>query len=299
MGTRELPTRRQLKIAFLFNPGDGGTHMPAPNAISFDKLTRIIGTPRAPLLLDVRSEEDFAADPRLLPGATRIDDQALTVLAPQISGQSSIAICQAGHRRSQGAAAWLRAEGCPSEYLDGGFEAWRSAGLPLIDPVKLPARDAQGRTVWVTRSRPKIDRIACPWLIRRFLDPRAVILFVAPAEVVGVAERYNASPFDIENVFWSHRGELCTFDVMLTEFGLTIPALDRLAAIVRGADTARLDLAPEAAGLLAASLGLSRMYSDDLEQLEAGMLLYDAFYRWARDATDETHNWPTNKPKAD
>jgi rhodanese-related sulfurtransferase len=273
--------------------------MPAPNAISIDKLGRIIGTPRAPLLLDVRSEEDLAADPRSLPGSIRVDDHALSELVTQLAGQPSIAVCQAGHRRSQGAAAWLRAEGCPSEYLEGGFEAWRAAGLPLFDPAKLPRRDGQGRTVWVTRSRPKIDRIACPWLIRRFLDPRAVILFVAPAEVVGVAERYDASPFDIEDVFWSHRGDLCTFDVMLEEFGLSIPALDRLATIVRGADTARLDLAPEAAGLLAASLGLSRMYSDDLEQLEAGMLLYDAFYRWARDATDETHNWPTNKPKAD
>jgi rhodanese-related sulfurtransferase len=273
--------------------------MPAHNAISSDKLIRIIGTPRAPLLLDVRSEEDFAADPRLLPGATRIDDQALATLAPRLGDQASVAVCQAGQKRSRGTAAWLRAEGCPSEYLDGGFDVWRSAGLPLIDPVKLPARDAQERTIWVTRSRPKIDRIACPWLIRRFLDPRAIILFVAPAEVIGVAERYNAAPFDIEDVFWSHRGELCTFDVLLAEFGLSIPALDRLATIVRGADTARLDLAPEAAGLLAASLGLSRIYSDDLEQLEAGMLLYDAFYRWARDATDETHTWPTKKPKAD
>jgi rhodanese-related sulfurtransferase len=273
--------------------------MPAPNAISSDKLARIIGTPRAPLLLDVRSEDDYAADPRLLPGATRIDDQALVALAAQFGGQPSITVCQAGHRRSQGTAAWLRAEGCPSEYLDGGFEAWRSAGLPLIDPAKLPPRDAQGRSIWVTRSRPKIDRIACPWLIRRFLDPGAIILFVAPAEVIGVAERYNAAPFDIEGVFWSHREDLCTFDVLLAEFDLSIPALNRLAAIVRGADTARLDLAPEAAGLLAASLGLSRMYSDDLEQLDAGMLLYDAFYRWARDATDETHNWPNNKLKAD
>ncbi len=273
--------------------------MPAPTAISFDKLTRLIGTPRAPLLLDVRSEEDFAADPRLFPGATRINDQALAALAPRLGGQPSVAICQAGHWRSQGTAAWLRAEKCSSEYLEGGFDAWRSAGLPLVDPAKLPARDAQGRTVWVTRSRPKIDRIACPWLIRRFLDPHAIILFVAPAEVQGVAEHYNAAPFDIEGVFWSHRGDLCTFDVILAEFGLSIPALDHLATIVRGADTARLDLAPEAAGLLAASLGLSRMYSDDLEQLEAGMLLYDAFYRWARDATGETHNWPTNKPKAE
>ena len=94
-------------------------------------------------------------------------------------------------------------------------------------------------------------------------------------------------------MFWSHRGERCTFDVMVEEFGLATEPLLRLATIVRGADTARLDLAPEAAGLLAASLGLSRMYADDLEQLEAGMLLYDAFYRWCRDATGETHNWPT------
>jgi len=124
-----------------------------------------------------------------------------------------------------------------------------------------------------------------------------VFLFVAPSEVVGVGERFNAVPFDIENVFWSHRGELCTFDVMVEEFGLATPALLRLATMVRAADTARLDLSPEAPGLLAASLGLSRMYDDDLEQLEAGIALYDAFYRWCRDATGETHNWPTNKAK--
>jgi rhodanese-related sulfurtransferase len=271
--------------------------MPAPNAISSDKLSKIIGTPRAPLLLDVRSTEDFETDPRLIPGAIKVDDRALPELISRLTGTASIVICQAGHKRSQGAAAWLRAEGCPAEYLEGGFEAWKGSDLPLIRPDKLPPRDAQGRTVWVTRSRPKIDRIACPWLIRRFVDPQAVILFVAPAEVIGVAERYDAAPFDIEDVFWSHRGELCTFDVMLAEFGLSTPALDRLATMVRGADTERLDLAPEAAGLLAASLGLSRMYSDDLEQLDAGLLLYDAFYRWARDASDEAHNWPTNKPK--
>ena len=112
------------------------------------------------------------------------------------------------------------------------------------------------------------------------------------------ASRFKAVPFDIEGVHWSHRGPLCTFDVMIEEFGLTSEPLKRLAAIVRGADTAKLDLAPEAAGLLAASLGLSRMYSDDLEQLEAGLHLYDAFYRWCRDATEETHNWPAAKVAA-
>ena len=163
--------------------------------------------------------------------------------------------------------------------------------MPLVPEDRIPPRDADGATLWVTRSRPKIDRIACPWLIRRFVDPAARFLFVAPSEVRGVAERFDATPFDIEgeDVFWSHRGERCTFDVMVEEFGLATEPLMRLATIVRGADTARLDLAPEVPGLLAASLGLSRMYVDDLEQLEAGMLLYDAFYRWCRDATGETH----------
>jgi hypothetical protein len=172
-----------------------------------------------------------------------------------------------------------------------------AAGLPLVPEGKLPSRDSQGRTMWVTRLRPKIDRVACSWLVRRFVDPGAVFLFVSPAEVQSVAARFNGAPFDIEGVFWSHRGELCTFDTMLDELGLRTEPLAKLARIVRGADTARLDLAPEAPGLLAASLGLSRMYSDDLEQLAAGMTLYDAFYRWARDASDETHDWPANPPK--
>ncbi len=144
----------------------------------------------------------------------------------------------------------------------------------------------------MTRARPKIDRIACPWLIRRFIDPSALFLFVPATEVALVADRFNATPFDIEDVFWSHRGELCTFNVMIEEFCLTSEPLLHLAMIVRGADTARPDLAPEVAGLLAASLGLSRMFNDDLEQLEAGLTLYDAFYRWCRDATGESHNWP-------
>lgn len=271
--------------------------MPAPNAISPDKLIRLIGTVRGPAILDVRTDEDFAADPRLLPGAIRTNDRALSDLVPCLASPI-VVLCQDGHHRSQSAAALLRAEGHPAEYLEGGFAAWREAGMPLISLGALPSRDVQGRTVWVTRARPKIDRIACPWLIRRFVDPRAVILFVSPSEVEGVADRYNAAPFDVEGAFFSHRGELCSFDIMLTEFGLSIPALDQLAMIVRAADTARLDLAPEAAGLLAVSLGLSRMYADDLAQLEAGMLVYDALYRWARDATGETHNWPSAKTGA-
>jgi rhodanese-related sulfurtransferase len=267
--------------------------MPAPTIVTTQQLARRIGLPDAPLLVDVRTDEDVAADPRALPGAIRRSHLDVTGWAGAFAGREATVICQRGLKLSQGVAAWLRHAGATSESLEGGFEAWRDAGLPLVAPTHVPPRDGAGRTLWVTRARPKVDRIACPWLIRRFVDRAAVFLFVAPSEVAAVAERFGATPFDIEGVFWSHRGDLCTFDVMLDEFALHTPALDRLALIVRGADTARADLAPEAAGLLAASLGLSRMHRDDLAQLDAGLALYDAFYRWARDATDETHNWAT------
>jgi rhodanese-related sulfurtransferase len=266
--------------------------------ISADKLARLIGTANAPALIDVRTEEDFAADRRLIPGSIKLSHDKVPDWGGEFAGRPAIVTCLRGEKLAQGTAAWLRQLGAQAETLEGGFEGWKAAKLPLVDVSKLPKRDTKGRTVWVTRARPKVDRIACPWLIRRFVDPNAVFLYVAPAEVVGVGERFNAAPFDIENVFWSHRGPLCTFDVMVEEFGISTPPLQRLATLVRGADTARPDLAPEAPGLLAASLGLSRMYDDDLEQLEAGMVLYDAFYRWCRDATTETHNWPTNKAKA-
>jgi rhodanese-related sulfurtransferase len=254
--------------------------------------------PHGPALIDVRAKEDFAADPRFIPGAIRRPHETASSWALEFAGRSAVIICEKGQKLSEGVAAWLRHAGSPSaEVLVGGHAAWAQAGLPLVPEGKLPPRDPQGRTVWVTRSRPKIDRIACPWLIRRFVDPEAVFLFVSPAEVQSVADRFSGAPFDIEGVFWSHRGELCTFDVMLDELGLRSEPLDRIAAMVRGADTGRPDLAPEAPGLLAASLGLSRMYADDLEQVAAAMTLYDAFYRWARDASDETHDWPTNKPE--
>ncbi|GAB5426636.1 MAG: chromate resistance protein [Devosia indica] len=272
--------------------------MPAPDAIAPDKLAKLVGTPKSPIIVDLRHEDDFARQPRLIPAAKWYASDALPEASAFSGGRSIVTVCGTGSAVSQGVAATLRAQGIAAEYLEGGYAAWIAAGLPTFDPAKLPPADSQRATHWVTRSRPKIDRIACPWLVRRFIDPDARFLFVAPSEVVRVGELFSAAPYDIEGVFWSHRGEDCTFDVMIAEFGLAIPALDRLARIIRGADTARLDLEPEAAGLLAASLGLSRMYSDDREQLEAGMLLYDALFRWARDATGETHNWPTNKGPA-
>ena len=271
--------------------------MPSPTEISASQLSRLVGLPDAPSIVDVRTSEHFDADPRLIPGALRRAHDDVASWARAYDGRHVVVTCRAGGKLSQGVAAWLRHEGIEAETLEGGHEAWLAAGGLLVDTRKLPPRDAKLRTVWVTRARPKVDRIACPWLIRRFVDPHAVFLFVSPTEVAGVAERFKATPFDVEGVTWSHRGDRCSFDTFIDELGLSSPALDRLAAIVRGADTARQDLAPEAAGLLAASFGYSRMYKDDLEQLEHAMEFYDAFYRWARDATDETHNWPATKPK--
>lgn len=272
--------------------------MASYNEISPATLARLIGTPDCPRLIDVRIDEDFDDDPHLLPGAIRYPFNTIEDTVPELLGKKAVVYCQKGLKISQGAAALLRASGIQAEILEGGQFAWRDAGHPMVLADRLPARDVKGRTVWVTRHRPKIDRIACPWLIRRFVDPHAQFLFVAPSQVANVADRFKATPFDIEDVFWSHRGDACTFDTMIEEFGIAHPALSRLATIVRGADTNKHDLAPEAAGLLAASLGLSRMYRDDLEQLEAGMGLYDAFYRWARDATSEGHDWPTSAAKA-
>jgi len=271
--------------------------MPSPTQITVAQLSRRIGLHDSPAVVDVSIDEDFAADPRLIPGARRRHAQSVEDWAPAYAGRHVIVVCQKGKKLSQGTAAWLRHLGVSAESLEGGNLAWAAAGQPMVPDAKLPPRDGHGRTVWVTRSRPKIDRVACPWLIRRFVDPEAVILYVDPSEVMAVAERFAATPFDVDGVFWSHRGERCSFDTMLDEFDLGIPPLRRLADIVRGADTAKPELAPEAPGLLAASLGLSRMYKDDLEQLEAGMALYDAFYRWCRDATDETHNWPAQQAK--
>ena len=268
--------------------------MPSPNEITPAQLSRLIGTPSAPVLVDLRIDEDFEDDPHLIPGAFRHAHTDLDTL-PVESGDGLIAVyCQKGRKISQGAAAVLRARGYRAETVAGGQFAWRDAGLPMIDATAFPSFDVEGRTVWVTRHRPKIDRIACPWLIRRFIDPRARFLFVPPQDVMLVAEKFSATPFDVEDVKFSHRDQNCSFDTFLHEFGLSLPVLDRLATIIRGADTNHHDLAPEVAGLLAVSLGLSRMYRDDLEQLEAGMLLYDALYRWARDAADESHDWPTD-----
>jgi hypothetical protein len=145
---------------------------------------------------------------------------------------------------------------------------------------------------WVTRERPKIDRIACPWLVARFIDAQPEFLYVSSDRVLAVAEETGAIPYDIPGVELSHVGDRCSFDAFLAEYGLNDPALHHLAVIVRGADTSRLDLTPQSAGLFAISLGLSANFPDDREMLGHGMVLYDALYAWCRDRQGETHNWP-------
>jgi rhodanese-related sulfurtransferase len=258
--------------------------------IAPDKLLRLLGSPRGPVLVDVRPGDDLAADPRLIPGSLRRDADRAADWGPSFAGRATIVISRRGAAIGPGVAAQLRAAGVAAETLAGGFAAWADAGYPMIPEGKLPSRDAMGRTAWVTRARPKVDRIACPWLIRRFVDPEALFLFVAPADVAAVAERFRAAPFDIEGAFWGHRGEKCSFDAFIEELGLQTEELRGMAEIVRGADTGRPELTPESPGLLAFSLGLSRLHSDDHEQLEAGMAFYDALYRWRRDAIDEAHS---------
>lgn len=261
--------------------------MPQFGQITPAQAFRLIGTPEAPAIIDVRSKEDIAALPRMIPASRQIPHTAIASLASPPG--RAIVVCTRGRKLSEGAAAWLRSQGWQAEVLEGGTLAWEAAGLPMIPMAGLPAPG----TAWVTRHRPKIDRIACPWLVRRFIDPTARFLYVAPSEVATVADRFNAIPFDIEGATVSHRGEYCSFDALLDDFSLHTEALDRMATVVRAADTDRQDLAPQAAGLLALSVGLSRMYRDDLAQLDAGMALYDALYRWARDGHEEGHDWPT------
>jgi rhodanese-related sulfurtransferase len=263
--------------------------MPSTTEITVSQLSRLIGLPHTPIIIDVRPDEHFATDPTLIPAARRREARAVADWASDYADQSVIIVCRDGLQLSQGVSAWMRSQNIDGQTLEGGFVAWRADEHLAVPASKLPPRNGQGRTLWVTRARPKVVRIACPWLIRRFIDTEAAFLYVAPSEVMAVANRFQATPFDVRGAFWDDRANKCTFDVMIEEFDLDSDALARLAEIVRGADTGRLDLTPQSSGLLAASLGYSRMYRDDLAQLEAAMALYDAFYRWCRDAVNETH----------
>jgi rhodanese-related sulfurtransferase len=241
-------------------------------SISAADLKQSLGSGAAPLLIDVRRNERFRESPYLMKGALRRDPAQVDEWKKTLpSGASVVVYCVHGHEVSQNVAKAIGAR-----FLEGGIEHWREDGG---DTAVKPQGSA---TRWVTRERPKIDRIACPWLVRRFIDPDAEFLYVPVADVGRTAAEKTATPYDVAGVEFTHEGELCSFDAFLRKFNLKEPALDRLATIVRGADTSRLDLAPQAPGLLAISQGLSRIYPNDLEMLEHGMVMYDALYAWCR-----------------
>ncbi len=264
-----------------------------PRTISAAALARLIGSPDSPVIIDVRRDTAFQQATSRIPTAHwRSHLSPETWLGAFGPGRSFVVYCVHGHNVSQIAAAKLRALGAEVAVLEGGIEAYATLGEPLISDAPGVAKGLASPSVWVTRERPKVDRVACPWLIRRFVDASAIFHYVAPEWVRDVADETGAIPFDIDGVIYSHRGEMCSFDTMLDEFGLDTPPLRRMARIVRGADTARLDLEPQAAGVLAILLGLSAMEGDDLSQLEKAIPVFDALYSWLRYAAAETHNWP-------
>jgi len=259
----------------------------ATASISVSSLNHALASAEPPpLVVDVRKAPAFRESTYLMRGALRRDPERIDAWAGTLPRASSVVVaCVHGHEVSQGAAAALGKLGLQARYLEGGVEGWREHGGAMAE------KPAGAATRWVTRERPKIDRIACPWLVRRFIDPEAEFLYVPTPEVRKVAAERTAVPYDIPDVEFSHEGERCSFDAFIKVYGLRDPALEMLALIVRGADTARLDLAPQAAGLAAVSLGLSRLYRDDQEMLEHGMVLYDALYAWCKEGKDEVHTW--------
>jgi rhodanese-related sulfurtransferase len=261
-------------------------------SISPSELYTRLGTASAPLVIDVRRAVAFeAADSLIASAFYRKPDDVEGWRRDLPSGRPVVAYCVHGHEVSQGVTAALRAAGVDAVYLTGGITAWTGAQLPTIRKVG----NATGQ--WVTREHPKIDRIACPWLIRRFIDPNAEFIYVPANQVLAVAKEAGGIPYDIDGVEFTHEGERCSFDTIIRIYGIKDAALDRLAAIVRGADTSRHDLAPQCGGLFAISLGLSANFPDDHEMLKHGMVIYDALHTWCRSLQAETHNWPSTKPK--
>ncbi len=257
------------------------------SSISFSELQSAIRGRQPPLVIDVRKQPAFKAATDMIAGALRREPDAVGAWARELPRASTVVVyCVHGHEVSQGVARALNADGIQARYLEGGIEEGWKAQKGALD--RKPA-DATSR--WVTRERPKIDRIACPWLIARFVDKHAEFLYVPTKQVLEAAKERDAIPYDIPDVAFTHDGDLCSFDAFIKHYRLTDPALQMLAVIVRAADTHQLDLAPQASGLVAISLGLSRTFSDDHEMLKHGMVMYDALYAWCKEGQDEVHTW--------
>jgi rhodanese-related sulfurtransferase len=301
----------------------------AANAVAPQSLASRVGARDAPYLVDVRKAEAFAESEYFLPGAIRWDYHAGAPMPDALQdAKRAVAYCVKGAEVGINGAALLSKQNIDARYLQGGLRDWQAAGLVAVK--KRPELGVDGERVsrWVTRARPKIDRIACPWLIRRFIDPRAEFFYVPKEEVFEFAKANNAVAYDIPGAPLEHYGAACSFDSFLYAFELvphethaksatggsasvarfgsaaakvllreneTQPtALEIMANIVRGADTDALRLAPQAAGLLAISLGFSKMIEDDHAMLEAMMPVYDALYEWAitvEKKSVEHHNW--------
>ena len=245
--------------------------------VSPEDLYARLGTANAPLLIDVRRREAFDSGQLLIIGAARrLPDDVPKWRNALPTGRPIVAYCVHGHEVSQGVASTLRGAGMTAAYLEGGIAGWRERKLPTRRK-----RDSS-ENKWVTREHPKIDRIACPWLISRFVNPEAEFIYVPAAEVSKVAADIGGTPYDIKGVDFGHVGDRCSFDAIISAYGIADPALDRLATIVRGADTSRPDLTPQCEGLLAISYGLSSNFPDDHEMLKHGMVMYDALYTWCR-----------------
>ena len=256
-------------------------------SMNFAELQTAISSPHPPVVIDARREPAFKSATNMIAGAVRRDPGLVSSWAKELpSAGMAVVYCVHGHEVSQNAASALRTAGIAAHFLEGGIEEGWTANGGKLDP-----KPAGASTRWITGERPKIDRIACPWLISRFVDKSAEFLYVPTNVVLAEAKAHDAVPYDVPDVAFTHDGELCSFDAFIKHFRLHDPALDQLALIVRGADTAKLDLAPQAPGLAAISLGLSRNFSDDHEMLKHGMVMYDALYAWCKTGQDELHTW--------
>ncbi len=266
----------------------------SPYACPPSELFAKLQSADVPVVIDVRKNDPFLASAYTLQGALRRDPLKVDRWANALPRGSSVLVyCVYGHEVGMNTMAALRERGFDAHFLQGGIEAWRQQGWPLAD------KTAGSTTRWVTRARPKIDRIACPWLIRRFIDAEAEFLYVPTEQVRQTAQDQSAIAYDVgpqvADTVLTHDGDFCSFDAFIKHYRLgQDTALARLATIVRAADTDKLDLAPQASGLLSVSLGMSRLYADDHAMLNAMLPVYDALYAWCMDAVrgqDEKHNW--------
>jgi rhodanese-related sulfurtransferase len=238
-----------------------------------DELRAGAARPFPPTIVDVRRRAAFEREPVRIPLSLRCEPEDVDRCAADLDPWRRVVVyCVHGHEVSQNTARSLSARGLSAAILEGGLEGWKSGG-GLVEPWRPPTR-------WVTRARPKIDRLACPWLIRRFVDASAEIHYVDTKRVPAFARENDAVPFDVPDVDYAHEGEHCSFDAFVRRHAPGDRALQSLAGIVRAADTDRLAESPAAAGLLAISLGLGRGIVDDAQLLRHAMLIYDALYAW-------------------